>query len=194
MTTLTIIVPTTGRSTLVGTLSSIAPQLEPGDEVIVACNNDGNYGAASIDRCQEHARGDVVLFCDDDDVYLDGALSRIRAWADANPGKIGLFRRRFNTGEKQWRSESLHPGNIQRMCIVMPNVSGKMPTWTGYVYEADIARDAAARQDADIEFVDEVIGLARPFEASRLRRLRYRLNLRTRARSLLSASQVSRRL
>jgi len=188
-TTLSIIVPTLGRETLVGTLASIATQLRPGDEVMVACNSDGNYGDRSIDRCQAKADGDVVLFCDDDDVYTDGSLDRIRAWTSANPGKIGLFRRGFNNGSAQWLRPELTPGNVQRMCIALPNVPGRMPRWTGYQTEVDIPLEAAKLQGAEIVFVDDVIGLARPFEVGIGRKLRYRLRLRTRLRILLGAKK-----
>jgi Glycosyl transferase family 2 len=189
MASLSIIVPTVGRPTLVGTLTSIATQLRPGDELLVACNTDGNYGDRSIDRCQAKAEGDIVLFCDDDDVYTEGALDRIRAWASQNPGKIGLFRRGFNNGAAQWRRPELKPGNVQRMCIALPNVPGKMPRWTGYTTEVDIPVEAAKLQDAEIVFVDDVIGLARPFEVGLARRLRYRLRLGTRLRVLLGAKE-----
>lgn len=179
----TIIVPTTGRSTLPRTLHSIATQLQPGDELIVACNDDGNYGDRSIDRAQGKASGDYVLFCDDDDIYTAGALQRMRTWADANPGKIGLFRRGFNTGAKQWRKPVLSPGNIQRMCLCIPNVPGAMPTWTGYKTEVDMPIQAAQLQGAEIVFVDDVIGLARP-ERNPWRKLRYTLRLRSRLRIL----------
>ena len=189
MARLTIIVPTAGTraGTLVRTLASIAPQLEPGDEVMVACNSDANYGDRAIDRCQAKADGDVVLFCDDDDVYLDGALRRIRAWVDANPGRIGLFRRAFNNGSRQWRLPEMTRGNIQRMCIVLPNVPGKMPTWTGCESEMFIARDAAELQGTDYVFVDDVIGLARPHELTFRLRIQYALRLRSRLRQLRGA-------
>ena len=182
--------PTLGRPTLAETLASIAAQLRPGDELIVACNRDGNYGDRSLDRGQAKAEGDVVLFCDDDDVYVAGALDRIRSWCAANPGKIGLFRRGFNNGAKQWRRPQLKPGNIQRMCIALPNVPGRMPHWTGYQTEVNIPLEAAERQGAEIVFVDEVIGLARPYEVTLLQRLRYKVRLRTRLRILLGADEA----
>lgn len=160
---------------------------------MIACNADGNYGDRSLDRCQAKAEGDIILFCDDDDVYTEGALDRIRAWAAANPGKIGIFRRRFNSGEKQWRHPELYAGNVQRMCIALPNVQGKLPTWTGYETEISIPQQAAALQSAAIEFVDDVIGLARPFEAGVLGRLRYKVRLRTRIQEASATLKSSMR-
>lgn len=189
MATLSIIVPTSGRATLKRTLASIADQLEPGDELLVACNSYTNYGDRAIDEMQEKVSGDVVLYCDDDDIYLPGALARIRAWADANPGKIGLFRRSFPNGAKQWRWPSIHPSNVQRMCFVIPNVRGGLPTWTGYRREADVIREAAERQHAETVFVDDVIGLARPLRHPSWRKLRFQLRLRTRLRILRGADE-----
>jgi hypothetical protein len=69
------------------------------------------------------------------------------------------------------------------MCICMPNVPGAMPSWTGYTNEIDLPIEAAKLQGAEIVFVDDVIGLARP-EWNPWKRLRYALRLRSRLRIL----------
>lgn len=191
MASFTIIIPTAGtRDSLAGTLASLVGQLQPGDEIIVACNRDENYGDKAIDSAQARAAGSHVLYCDDDDVYLPGALAEIREWADANPSTVGIFRRTFPNHAKQWRVPVLRPGNVQRMGFCIPNVPGRMPTWTGYETEADIVREASATQGVPLVFVDSVIGLARPFEATPWKRMRYALRIRTRLRILRGADEA----
>jgi hypothetical protein len=158
--------------------------LEPGDELIVAVNNDGQYGARAIDKAQQRALGDRLLYCDDDDVFVPGALGVIRAWADANPSAIGIFRRDCGPDGLQWCVPSLEPrGNIQRMCLCIPNLEGRLPQWEDTWTEALIPRQAAELQDAEIVFVDHVIGRGRPVR-NPVTRLRRRLRVGSRLRAL----------
>jgi glycosyltransferase involved in cell wall biosynthesis len=202
--TFSILVPTLGRRRprLVDALASIARQIEPGDELIVVAtdvNDDGNTGRQ---HAQDKATGSHLLYCDDDDVFLAGALDTFRRWAAENPGKIGVFRRRFNASiAPQWRDPVLRPGNVQSMGFCIPNVPGKVGCWGRKSRDPDVARrlreegvrvwsdiyfieESARLQNAEIVFVDEVVGLARP-EKNPLRRLRYRLALGTRLRRAL---------
>lgn len=190
MSTFTIIVPSSGRDTLGRTLASISSQMRVGDEIICAVNNDGEYGAKSIDRAQERALGTHLLYCDDDDVFVPGGLDAVRAWADEHPGTIGIFRRTFPIGGAQWDVPALVQGNIQRMCLCIPNVAGKLPRWEGTWTEALIPEQAAELQGAEIVFVDRIIGLARP-ESNPWRRLRYRLRARERLRTALASARQS---
>lgn len=186
--TFTIIVPSSGRRTLARTLASIAEQIEPGDEVIVDCNRDGDDGLAALDRGVGKATGSHLMCCDDDDIFTAGALARVRSWIEANPGKIGVFRRAFNPGTKQWKTPELGGGNVQRMCMVLPNKPGQLASWTDPAneYEWMMLVETARLQNAEIVFVDDVIGFARP-ETNPVKRLRYKARLRTRVRGALSA-------
>lgn len=177
--TFTIVVPTVGRPTLARTLTSIAAQLHPGDELIAVCNDNGDFGNTASLEGARRAIGTHILFCDDDDIFLPGAIDRMRAWAAAHPQKIGVFRRRFSTGELQWQSPVIARGSVQRMLLCLPNRG--LGGWSGL--DQDFLVDTARVQDAEILWVDEVVGLARP-ERHPVRRLRYWLRLRTRLRAL----------
>lgn len=205
--TFSIIVPTLGRTRprLVDALTSIARQLEPGDEVLIVSSDLNDVGNTARQHAQDKATGSHLLYCDDDDVFLPGALEAFRRWARDNPGKIGVFRRRFNAPiTPQWRDPVLRPGNVQCMGFCIPNVPGKVGRWGPTSRDPDTARrlrkdgvrewsdiyvieDSARLQDAEVVFVDEIVGLARP-EKNLLRRLRHTLALRTRVRRLLGRS------
>lgn len=201
--TFSVIVPTIGRATLSHTLASIASQLQPGDEVIVVCNNAGDFGNAARNSGIERAKGTHLVFLDDDDEWLPGALGRMRRFAEGHPGRVGIFRyRRELFGDTPLTPDLRTTGSPT---YVVPNVPGKV----GRFGPADIREpgfrglrpgetsDYLAQRFGDYEFIRSTLDLseAEPIwvpevttivgpEKSRWRRLRYRLRLRTRLRSL----------
>src|SRR2546423_1592900 len=86
--TFSVIVPTSGRSTLLGTLESIVSQLEPGDEVIVVRDGAGDWGHSARNAAMPRAKGTHLLFQDDDDQYANGALAEMRRFAREQPDRI----------------------------------------------------------------------------------------------------------
>jgi glycosyltransferase involved in cell wall biosynthesis len=147
--TFTVIVPTSGRPTLARTLDSIAEQLEPGDEVIVSYNRDGDYGMAARDAAMARARGSHFLFMDDDDQFARGAFRTIRRFAREHPGRIGIFRMRFDHGLTLWTDPVARLGNVSTQMFCVPNVPGKLGSWRG----GDVARHG------DFEFLRSTIEL-----------------------------------
>lgn len=205
--TFSIVVPTLGRDTLGRALASIVSEIRPGDEILVECSNENDVGNSARQRGIDAATSSHILFCDDDDVFLPGALDVMRQFAAERPNAIGIFRRRFNAGPLQWREPVLRPGNVQCMGFVVPNVRGKLGVWgpTSRDPEAQAAlvasgvrpwsdayfvSDTAELQGAPVIFCDVVVGHARP-EQNPVRMLRYRLKLRTRLSSLLNREEPS---
>lgn len=191
-----IIIPTPGRASLARTVGAVATQIEPGDEIIIICNDMDRAGNWGRNKGMEKATASHILFCDDDDVFLPGALETIRSWAAENPGRIGLFRRRFNARvAPQWNIRELAPGNVHSMCMCIPNVPGSLARWglSGKTVEESAAlpvwsdvmlvEETARLQNTDWVFVDAVVGRERP-ETNPLRRLRYWLAPRARLREL----------
>jgi len=207
--TFSVIVPTVGRRTLSHTLASVAAQLEAGDELLVFCNTDGDFGNAARNSGIERARGSHLVFLDDDDEWLPGALARMRRFADANPGRVGIFRFRSEFGELPVTADLRTAGSPT---YVVPNIPGKVGRFGPTDVTAPGFRkprpgetpESLAERFGDYEFIrttlelrrDEPIWLPqvttvlRP-EKNRWRRLRYRIRLRTRLRALTRSSQSS---
>lgn len=196
--TFSIIVPTIGRPSLKRALASIAAQIRPGDEIIVICNEAGErgiWGNWAREEGVQRARASHLLFCDDDDVFLPGALDVIRQFAREHPGRIGLFRRRSDAAVRlQWHEPRLTPGGMQSMSFCIPNVPGKVghwfplpPDWT----DIRIIEEAAREQGAEPIFCDAIVGVGRPAR-SPWRRMRYAVRLRTRLRHLLGETELPR--
>jgi glycosyltransferase involved in cell wall biosynthesis len=199
--TFSVVVPSAGRASLARTLASISSQVLPGDEILVLVNRAWDWGNSARQEGQERAKADYVLFCDDDDVFVPGAFAAMRSWAAANPGKIGLFRRKADAWPTQWQVPVLKPGNVQSSNMVVPNVAGKLAAWGvvsqdrekqraldeqgQYWSDAMFVEQTAKLQGTEYEFVDIVTVHAEPVR-NPLKLLRYRLALRTRLRRLVA--------
>src|SRR5258708_4543515 len=131
--TFSVIIPTVGRPSLVYALKSIAPQLEPGDELLVARNNDGDFGNAARNDFIARARGSHLVFLDDDDEWVPTALDKMRRFANAYPDKVGIFRLRHEFHRDVWQRREL--GEFGTPMAVVPNVPSKI----GKFARADVA-------------------------------------------------------
>jgi glycosyltransferase involved in cell wall biosynthesis len=154
--TLTICVPTIGRPSLTETLASIARQaLIPGDQVLAVFDSFGAdptlyeqthaivtgfgftfvaynghthfYGNPQLNHAMTLATGDYFCALGDDDVYVDGAIARLRA--SLQPGKATLFQfftPPYMVGEHDprrfvlWADKKLRVANLSGCCIAAP--------------------------------------------------------------------------
>lgn len=143
-----MIVPTSGRRTLLGTLESIVSQLEPGDEVIVLRDGARDYGHSARNAAMPRAKGTHLLFQDDDDQYADGALAEMRRFAREQPDRIAIFRMRYPDGRLLWADPELRYKNVSTQTFLIPNVPGKLGRW-----ENDGLRGG------DYVFIEETVAL-----------------------------------
>jgi hypothetical protein len=151
---LSVLVTTTGRPTLINTLRSLR-QLRERDEVLVV--SDGEFPnlhevIASVQlkasvRTFEHlppardwantlrnvyareATKDFVLFMDDDDCYAPGALEVVRSRAGANRGSLLIFRMRRAHDFIPHTLGELMERNISTQCGVVPNTPHLWGQW-----------------------------------------------------------------
>jgi glycosyltransferase involved in cell wall biosynthesis len=131
-----VIVPTRGRPSLRRTLDSIAEQLQPGDELLVRCSDDDDFGNAARQSLLERAQGTHLVFCDDDDQLARGALETMRSFAREHPGRIGVFRMRYDNGLVLWREPVVRLANVSSQMLCVPNVPGRLGRW----HDPDVPR------------------------------------------------------
>lgn len=157
--TLTIITPTIGRPSLTVMLGALVPQLQAGDECLVL--GDGpqpkaeqivtsvasplvryvehalvkNWGNPQRNTAIRMAKGDLLVFIDDDDrPTLDG-LATIRRVADLHPARPLMFRMR-HSGKLLFEKREIALGNVSGQMFVAPNVAGRVGQWSNR-YAAD---------------------------------------------------------
>jgi glycosyltransferase involved in cell wall biosynthesis len=162
--TFSVIVPTLGRPSLNETLASVVGQLEPGDEVLVRCSNDQDFGNAARQSLIERARGTHLVFIDDDDQFARGALETMRRFAREHPGRIGIFRMRYDNGLVIWTEPVVRLGNLGSPMLCIPNTPGGLGRWESpeIPRHGDLAflRSAAALQGDPI-FRTEIVAFIR---------------------------------
>ena len=193
--TFSVIVPTRGRKTILPALDSITEQLEPGDEVLVRCSRDEDFGNTARQSMIERAKGTHLLFMDDDDQFARGALATMRSFAREHPGRIGIFRMRYLDGRVLWTEPVLRLRNVSSQMLCVPNVPGKLGRWESPEYERvadyEFVRATAELQGEPIfreETVAHIRSDRRPLPRVLMRvttplaELRYRVSLRTRVR------------
>lgn len=160
---LSIIVPTIGRETLSATLDSIKPQLLPEDELIVIEEPyRGDWGNPSRDKGCAQATGDLLLFCDDDDVFTPNALEIVRREADLK--RVNLFRMNHPDGIL-WADQVVRAGNVGTPMFCIPNDKAKLGKWTnkqGAISDCHFLAETLALHGTDPVFHEEVIALVRP--------------------------------
>jgi GT2 family glycosyltransferase len=146
--TLSIVIPTLGRSTLERALRSCADA----DEIVVVLDTargatglpcelpsnavylEGEFGvtgghagrAAGI----QVASGTHLAFFDDDDEYVPGAIALMRAAACDRPV---IFRMDHYAHGILWRDPEVRFGNVSTQMYVVPNTPDKLGTWEPHV-------------------------------------------------------------
>lgn len=134
---LSIILPTTNRPTLHMAIRSCADQLLSGDEILVKLDQSRDWGQTPRNEAMPQAKGDYLLFLDDDDVYLTGAFDVIRAALTENPGRPHIFRmRRGEYNDLIWTEKVIRVGNVSTQMFVVPNDPARLGRW-GKRYEGD---------------------------------------------------------
>lgn len=134
--TLSVVIASCGRPSLVSTINSIIAQ-DCEAEVLIDINHDIPWGNAARQRTMLRARGSHLMWMDDDDRYAPGAFKAISAAVGADPARIHMFRMARPEGlDDIWREPVLEEGNVSGQMIVVPNLPDKLGRW-GDCYEGD---------------------------------------------------------
>jgi hypothetical protein len=150
---LSLIIPTRGGRSLASTLRSLRGQtFAGGDEVLLVaarlrppvgtlfrqsglpgrCAEIIAPGAARRNRAPELAAGDYLLFLEDSDALVPGALSVIRDALRQLPGRPHLFRVRYaSSGRVVWTEPTIARGNVRTPMAVLPNRPDRLGRWDG---------------------------------------------------------------
>jgi glycosyltransferase involved in cell wall biosynthesis len=197
--TITIAVPTIGRPTLVDTLDSIARQdLRPGDQVLIVYDSfapdalnlqatrslvegygfafiEHNgyvhfYGNPQLNHAITLATGDYFTCLGDDDIYVDGAIARIRSVV--KPGRATLFQfyappdmvpNQPGLRLRLWQDRQLRVANLSGCCLVAPRAA-LVPVSRELRIEVDFdwIVDIVAKTGQKPHWLQECLIIARP--------------------------------
>jgi hypothetical protein len=158
---LSVIVASGGRPTLGRTLASITPQLDVHDEVLCIVDQTAPWGHSSRNRAMRWAKGDWLLFMDDDDVYTPDAFQIVRAGIGQDPEAVHIFRMRYADGRELWTDREVRLGNVSTQMAVVPN-RGPLGTWNEALYEGDFSFISATAKHRPVCWHEQVIALIRP--------------------------------
>jgi hypothetical protein len=143
--TLSVQIPTSGRASLSrAVLSVLAQPPRPGDEVIVTFDNSGDWGHTPRNDMMRRARANYMIFLDDDDLMLAGALEVIRQAVAQQPGAPHLFRMAIDS-LLLWQEPRLEMGNVGTPMFVIPTY-GPLGVWT-------------PRRGGDFDFICDTVRL-----------------------------------
>lgn len=192
MKTISVIVPTRGRPSLRDTARSIIAQgLFDGDQIIIAIDGpprmpmdgapfddphlefvrlqpeQGDWGNPARNHVLDSrvATGDLIVWQDDDDVFVPGAFDVIRQCAEANPDVPLIFRFVTPDGRVLWRDKGrIERGHIGGHNLVTPNIPDKLGRW-GVGYAGDFAFIASTLENFEPDtpvWNEDVIAVCRP--------------------------------
>jgi glycosyltransferase involved in cell wall biosynthesis len=159
MPSVSIITPTIGRESLETMLQGLAPQLSKGDEVLVI--GDGpqakaaeivgrigspyvrywehgpiwNYGNPQRNLAIAEAKGDYIMFIDDDDRPAQGGVGIVKAAIDQFHGRPLMFKMPYMK-HLIWKTREVRCGNVSGQMFMAPNVKGRLGQWSG-LYAGD---------------------------------------------------------
>jgi hypothetical protein len=137
-------------------------QLQPGDELLLSVNDDAPWGHKARNELMRRAKGDALLFIDDDDCYAEAGLAAVRRAVSLQPKAVHIFRMRYPGGQEIWRTPDVELGNVSTAMLCVPNVPG-LGRW-GDRYEGDFDFLQSTLQHLDVYPVwhEECIALVRP--------------------------------
>jgi glycosyltransferase involved in cell wall biosynthesis len=163
MTSLSVIIASSGRLTLQRTLESVQRQMDRDDEILVSVNSNAPWGHAARNQLMRAARGDAIMFLDDDDVYVSGALNIVRRSVELNPYIMHMFRMRYPDGRELWRTTDVSCGNVSTQMVVCPNNQPMLGRFGEGVYEGDYHFiKSSMDRFGQMVWHQEIIALVRP--------------------------------
>lgn len=108
---------------------------------------DVRYVEGPLDHCVGHpqrnavmgqAKGTHIVSIDDDDEYINDALSIMRQAAKDHPGRVIIFRMdvRERLSSILWIDKAIREGNVGTPMFMVPNLPSALGVW-GHRYAGD---------------------------------------------------------
>ncbi len=164
---LSVIIASSGRPSLGAAIDSARRQMREGDEILVSVNQDCPWGHKARNQLMPAVRGDYLLFMDDDDAYVPGALDAVRAAVEGDRGRghMHIFRMQYDNGSQLWAKPVVELGNVSTQMVVVPAYVPRWFTscrWNEDLYEGDYHFISACADRVRTVWHEEVIALVRP--------------------------------
>lgn len=190
---LSLLLVTIGRPTLKAMLESINKQIKENDyltiivdgpdyendvknivkgfdfdcnfELIIHPENLGYWGHPIRNIYQTKLKGDFILHCDDDDIYLDNAFDDIRESVSKDLNKMYVFKMWISKGGNyRWFNKAVVMGNIGTPMGIIPNKPECMGKWKDFVGGDGRFFESTHKKLGiqNVEFVDKFIYRVRP--------------------------------
>lgn len=172
MSSITFIVPTIGRSSLLLTLQSI--ETKPEDEILLVgnryrvrdprvryidCAPGGDWGHTERNFATPHAKGDYIAHIDDDDVYAPGHRDLMEDAIQEANGNPVLFRMQFPNGITLWQDREVRCGNVGTPMFLIPNKPEMLGTWQSFVGGDCAFLESSLWKPSDYVWRREIIAL-----------------------------------
>ena len=197
MTSFTVVMPTLGRPTLKQAISSVVDQLEDDDLLVVVGDGEQDVSAETVGDFQpanvfyvetqrpgsvfgnwqrdfgmelSAGRSDFWCFLDDDDVWVPGALDRIRVGVGWDRSHAHIFRARWGAGHHAygtvlWAEPVVREQNVATPMCVLPNRPYRSTWWdfNGRGIVSDYGFLSAAIGECDgVCWHEDVVAVVRP--------------------------------
>lgn len=130
---------------------------------IPAATDHHCWGHCQLNTGMRIARGEFLIFNDDDDIFTPRALSYIRSGIDMDPFRPALFRYECpnNTGIV-WQDRVIKLTNLSGQGFVVPNIPEKLGRWTcAYAGDYDFVVSTLAHYDR-VEWNSDIVARGRP--------------------------------
>lgn len=188
---LSVIVPTCGRPSLSLALASVAAAgATRADQVIVVGDGPQPVAREIVERYAKqlkasyfeteptrlvgaHQRNIAIakatrshlVFIDDDDTYMPGALALVRTEAQRYPERILLFQEVSDSPRHPWgiiwKEKRVALGNVGSQMMVIPNIKSRLALWPNHLCSdygfLRTTVDHWAQGDSGIVWIDRVI-------------------------------------
>jgi hypothetical protein len=132
---------------------------------IVHPENLGYWGHPIRNIYQTQLKGDFILHCDDDDIYLENAFDDIREAVSKDLNKMYVFKMWISKkGNYRWFNKAVVMGNIGTPMGIIPNKPECMGRWKDFVGGDGRFFEATHKKlgTQNVEFVDKFIYRVRP--------------------------------